>query len=320
MLRTSVLLPFVFSLAQTLAMGAGDDALAIMTKAAASTSSAAETRRQYVYRQRVRSSLLRGSEAICRESREYTVTPQNKTTEKKLVSFSGECRQGKQMVPYSQPAGQAPGLREREAGDKDSDASDSRATIGGVMNDMASDPHSRDGIPRQLFPLSPDELKYYKFTLKGETTVKDRRAYDIRFEPIVHKGICFDHGEEGSPQHIHADLGEKEASADDSCFRPWKGEVWVDAEDYQPIRIDTQLSKGIPWGVRVFLGINIRQLGFSLTYQRVADGLWFPATYGTEFGITVFWGYKRTITMSMENSDFRKTDAQSTIQFDSPDQ
>jgi len=65
---------------------------------------------------------------------------------------------------------------------------------------------------------------------------------------------------------------------------------------------------------------NVREVGFSLTYQRVADGVWFPATYGTEFRITVFWGYKRTITLSMENTDFRKTDSQSTVQFDSPDQ
>lgn len=284
-------------------MGADSDALAIMTKTADNTSSAAETRRRYVYQQRIRSSLLRGSEAICRESREYTVTPQKKTTEKKLISFSGECRQGQRMVPYSQPAGQAPGLKEREAGGKGSDF-DGRVTLAGLMNDLASDPHSRDGIPRQLFPLSPGEQKYYKFTLKGETTIKDRRAYDIRFEPLVHQGVCVDSNLDPPPE---------------GCFRPWKGKVWVDAEEYQPIRIDTQLAKGIPWDVRVLMGINIRQLGFSLTYQRVADGVWFPATYGTEFSITVFWGYKRTITMSMENSDFRKTDAQSTIQFDSPD-
>jgi hypothetical protein len=94
--------------------------------------------------------------------------------------------------------------------------------------------------------------------------------------------------------------------------------VWIDEEDYQPTRIDTKLAKGIPWGIRVFMGINIRQLGFSLTYERVAPGVWFPATYGTEFRVQVFWGYKRTVTLSMENTDFRKTDAESTVQFESP--
>lgn len=67
------------------------------------------------------------------------------------------------------------------------------------------------------------------------------------------------------------------------------------------------------------MGINIRQLGFSLTYQRVAEGVWFPATYGTEFGVTLFWGYKRTITTSMENNDFRKTSAQAIVHFEDPE-
>ena len=78
------------------------------------------------------------------------------------------------------------------------------------------------------------------------------------------------------------------------------------------------MAKGVPWGVRLFLGINIRQLGFSVTYQRAGEGAWFPASYGTEFRITVLWGYKRTITLAMDNTEFRKTDSSSTIQFDGP--
>jgi hypothetical protein len=110
-----------------------------------------------------------------------------------------------------------------------------------------------------------------------------------------------------------------DSTPEGTLCRPWKGEAWIDAEDHQPIRIVTQLAKGVPWGVRVFLGIDVRQLGFSISYQRVAANVWFPATYGTEFRVVVFWGYKRTITMSMENTDFRKTDAKSTIQFDPPE-
>lgn len=272
----------------------GEDAAAIMQKVAANTDAAAEARRQYVYHQRVRSSLLRSNgQVVCRETREYTVVPRPKTTKKKLVSFSGECLQGKQMVPY-QGNGQAtvPGVEE-----KGIEVDGHRESIAGVINDLANDPKSRDGIPRQLFPLSGGEVEHYRFSLKGETTVKGRRAFDILFEPALPKAGC----------------------GDDAC-RPWKGEAWIDAEDYQPIRVDTELFKGVPWGVRVFMGINIRQLGFSLTYQRVAAGVWFPATYGAEFQIQLFWGFKRTITLSIENSDFLKTDAQSTIQFDPPDQ
>lgn len=293
-----------------------DDALAIMKKMAANTVSAAESRRQYVYHQKVRSSLLRSNgQIVCRESREYDVVPQETTTEKKLTSFLGECRQGKQMAPYSAPAASQPGLKEKGTSQ---DGNEDRESIAGLIDDLANDSKSRDGIPRQLFPLGPEELGNYKFTLKGETSVKGRQAYDITFAPVDPRGLCFDIGEDKSEFKLHADFGSGENPPEPVHCRPWKGEVWVDAEDYQPIRIDTQLAKGVPWGVRVFLGINIRQLGFSLAYQRVANGVWFPATYGTEFRVTALWAYKRTITLSMENTDFRKTDAQSTIHFEQP--
>lgn len=63
-------------------------------------------------------------------------------------------------------------------------------------------------------------------------------------------------------------------------------------------------------------GINLKQLGYNLTYRKVEGGLWFPATYGTEFGLRVFFGYGRTIAMSLENTDFRLTNTQSTITYE----
>ena len=287
------------------AQGAGaPDALTIMQKTAANTDAAAEARRQYVYRQHVRSGFLKtNGQLICKESREYTVIPQRSTTERKLVSFDGECRDGGKMVPYSLPGAVQPGARERPApaGDRlAAQVTSDRESIASVIDDLAIDPKSRDGIPRQLFPLSGAELPRYRFTLKPETTIKGRRAYDILFEPAANReSRCIDIDEHG-------------------CS-PWKGEAWIDAEDYQPVRIDTQLARGVPMAIRIVLGLSLHQVGFSLTYQRVAPGIWFPATYGTEFRFTVLWGYKRTITLSMENTDFRKTDAQSSVTFESPE-
>ena len=285
------------------------NAMDIMKKVAANTAAATEGRRQFVYRQRIRAGLLQSNgQVVCRESREYTVVPQPARTEKKLVSFSGECRDGKQMVAYAEPSVAWPGLKENAA----IEVNDGRENIAGMIGALANDKNSRDGIPPQLFPLAAEDLEYYRFTLKGETTVKGRRAYDVTFTPVERNGFCV---------HIDTDKdGDKDGDKAEHICRPWKGEAWIDAEDYQPVRIDTQLAKGVPWGVRVFMGINVRQLGFSLNYQRVTDGVWFPATYGTEFRITVFWGYKRTITLSMENTDFKKTDAQSTVTFDPPNQ
>ena len=296
-----------------------EDAKSIMKKVAANTAASVDSRRQYVYRQRVRSSLLQSNgKILCKESREYTVTPQAATTERKVVSFSGECLEGNQMIPYSQPAVVQPGMS--QSGMKEKGAKDDvdRESIAAVMNDLATDPNSRDGIPPVLFPLRNEDLESYRFSLKGETTVKGRRAYDITFEPAERKGVCIDIGDDKSKAGVHVHLGADDPEPERTACRPWKGEVWVNAEDFQPVRIVTELAKGVPWGVRVFLGTDVRQVGFSLTYQRVAEGVWFPATYGTEFRVVALWAWKRTITMSMENTDFRKTDAQSTVRFEDP--
>ena len=82
-----------------------------------------------------------------------------------------------------------------------------------------------------------------------------------------------------------------------------------------PLQIETRLVPRIPFAVRTFLGTNLKQTGFTVTYTRVAPGVWFPATYGTEFRLDVLVAYKRVITMSMESSDFRRVAADSTVSF-----
>jgi hypothetical protein len=64
------------------------------------------------------------------------------------------------------------------------------------------------------------------------------------------------------------------------------------------------------------LGTHLKQIGFAITYKRVAENVWFPATYGTEFQINALFLYKRTITMNLESSGFQKTDATSTVEYD----
>ena len=90
----------------------------------------------------------------------------------------------------------------------------------------------------------------------------------------------------------------------------------VDPAEFQPIRVVTRLAFNIPWAVKVFLGTNVRQLGFTVAYRKVADGLWFPVSYGTEFHLRVLFGYARTIVLSLDNRDFRRASAESTIQFE----
>lgn len=233
---------------------------------------ASEARRTYVYRQVVRTSLVKSNGKVAaRERREYSATPSPNRTVKTLVS--------------SQSEGATHGL------DHD--------LLNDLTDDLVNDPKSRDGIPKRLFPLSSAELPHYKFRLLGEGEHKGRPYHRVGFEPT------------GTEVCVH--VGKDE---DDSCdSRPWKGEVWIDAEDLQPVRIATELNRRIPMAVRVLLGTNLSQLGFSVTYTRVAPGVWFPATYGTEFRVRVLWGFSRTMSLGMESSDFRVADVNSKIEY-----
>jgi hypothetical protein len=41
--------------------------------------------------------------------------------------------------------------------------------------------------------------------------------------------------------------------------------------------------------------------------------VWFPVSYGGEFEVRALFLYKRTMTISMANSDFRRVDVASKI-------
>ena len=100
---------------------------------------------------------------------------------------------------------------------------------------------------------------------------------------------------------------------------PWKGEALIDAEEYQPVLITTSLAFKIPAPVRILLGTNIRGLGFSVAYQKFADRVWFPVSYGGEFEVRAVFFYKRTISVSLANSDFRRTDVTTNVAYAAQD-
>jgi hypothetical protein len=264
-----------------------EDAAAIMAKVAANMEHAMDARRQYVYQQTVRASLIRTNGQLARrEKRLYSVIPSPGGTEKKLVSFQGEFRRGQQTLTYSEP------VKEDQPAGLDGEL------LQEITENLVNDKDSRDGIPHSLFPLRSKDLPAYVFTTKGETEVQGRRTYRIGFEPSRKKG-------------------RSESPHDDSdCAKPWIGEAWIDSAEIAPVPIQTHLAFRVPWAVRTFLGTNLKQTGFAITYQRIAEGVWFPATYGTEFQIDALFFYKRTIALNLESSEFRRTGATSTIQYD----
>jgi hypothetical protein len=286
-MRANCLVPLLLCVVEGQAEAPPDPAL-IMAQVARNVEEATDSRRHYVYRQKVRSSLIKSNNQIARkEAREYSVIPGVKGTEKKLESFQGEYRKGKEMIAYTEPGFTYKGL------DIDGEIIDE------LTEDLVNDKDSRDGIPHSLFPLRTKDLSSYRFTLRGESHHKGRPLYVIGFEPRK-KSACVEAG-------------------GDCDGEPWKGEAWIDKEDLQPVRIATDLAFKIPWAVRVFLGTNLRQTGFSITYRRVAENVWFPETYGTEFRLDALWFYKRTITLSMESEGFQKTDAVSKIEYNLPE-
>jgi hypothetical protein len=150
---------------------------------------------------------------------------------------------------------------------------------------------SDDGIPRDLFPLTAREQRHYEYRMEGTENYRGRPVYRVSFHP----------------NHQH------DADGDEGC---WKGEALIDAAEFQPVMVVTDLAEKVPLAVRVLLGTNVKGVGFSVSYQRVADGVWFPASFGGEFKLNVLFFYRRSVSINVKNSDFKRTDVNSNVAFD----
>lgn len=258
------------------------DVAAIMARVAENQAAARDQRKEWVYHQKQLLRMHRGNGKLAREERrEYLVTPADKGVEKELKHLDGKYeRQGK-YFPYDQP-----GYNYKEM-DIDGDLIDD------MSNDMVGS-DSRDGVATGLFPLTAEEQLKYRFKLKGVETWRGRPVYRVAFEPRPRKG------------------GEVDLAIDHSV---WKGEALIDAEEYQPVTVSTQLAQKIPAAVKILLGTNIKGLGFSLSYQKFDDGVWFPVSYGGEFEVRAVFFYKRRISISMVNAEFRRAQVSSRVAY-----
>lgn len=147
--------------------------------------------------------------------------------------------------------------------------------------DLAND-KSKDGLASDLFPLTTKEQEKYSLRLLGEETDQGRRVYRLSFRP--------------------KDKGDID----------WAGEAFIDATDFEPVRVFTKLSRPIPFLIRKFL-VDLPGVGFNVEYRRQPDGVWFPSSFGTEFKFRVLMFLSRNISVSLENSDFEHTNVQSRI-------
>lgn len=157
---------------------------------------------------------------------------------------------------------------------------------GDLINDLRddlSDENSKDGLARRWFPLTSEEQKNYAFTLLGQEVQQGRRVYLIRFQPNDKEEI------------------------------PWAGEVYIDAVEFEPVRVFTRLARRLPLMIRSLLGTDVPDIGFNVVYQRQPDGVWFPATVGTEFRVRAEFVINRQVSVSLENSAFERTHVVSRI-------
>lgn len=155
--------------------------------------------------------------------------------------------------------------------------------------DFAGSKDGKDGVDPGLFPLTADKQQNYAFELHGREQYRGSEVYKVTFEP-------------------------KKGTEDEM----WRGEALIDVNDYQPVLVTTTLAWGIPAVIRTVFGTNLKHLGFKISYQKVADGVWFPAKWGGEFHLRALFLYARTISLAVSNTEFRRATVNSTITFEKP--
>jgi hypothetical protein len=249
----------------------------IMARVAANQDKAETLRQQYVYKQHIHIVIRKTNERLLREeTTDYRVVPTPKGTSKKLLLLKGSYLHEKKYIDFTSEPVPDPGSL--DAG-----------LIHGFRDDLANS-DSKDGLGRNLFPLTTLRQEDYEFRLIGEETQQGRNVYHIGFGPEDKKDI------------------------------DWAGEAFIDAVDFQPVRVFTKLSRRIPFMVRTLLGTDLPGAGFDVHYQRQADGVWFPASFGTEFRLHVLFFLNRDISISLENTAFEHTHVKSTIEVVGPEQ
>jgi hypothetical protein len=251
----------------------------IMSRVGRNQAKTMDARKDWVYTQKQTLRMIRASGTLAREEhREYAIVPKDRGIQKNLAKFDGKYRVHGKDTAYDKPGYQYKGI------DIDGQVLD------GMSNDMTADNRSRDGIAHDMFPLTYHEQLKYNFKLLGQETLAGRPVYRVAFEPKP----------------------KAQAGEDDML---WKGEALIDAEEYQPVRVHTTSTLKIPMAVKILLGTDIRGLGFSVTYQKFAEGVWFPVSYGGEFEVRAAFLYRRKISVAMVNTDFHHTDVNSRIAY-----
>ncbi len=249
----------------------------IMARVAVNQDRSEALRKQYIYRQHVHVLTHKPGGRLQREeTTDYDMIPQPDGVEKKLKLVTGRYwKKGKYESFDGEPVPEADSL--------DGDL------IQSLRDDLTND-KSKDGLGKDLFPLTSDEQKKYDFELLGQEQQDGKNVYHIGFKPKDKSDIT------------------------------WAGEAYVDAAEFQPVRVFTKLSRRMPFMVRTMLGTDVPGIGFNVTYKRQEDGVWFPVSFGTEFRLRAVFFINRNISIALENSNFEHTHVESKMKMVGPAQ
>jgi hypothetical protein len=248
---------------------------AIMKRVATNQDRSEILRKQYVYRQHTHILTHKPQGRLLREeTADYDVLPNAEGTQKELKLLTGRYwNKGKYETFQGEP---------NPGGD---------TLDGNLIRDLREDlsnEKTKDGLAKDLFPLTTEGQKDDEFTLLGQAVEEGRNVYHIGFRPKDKSDIS------------------------------WAGEAYIDAAEFQPVRVFTKLSRRIPFGVRTFLGTDVPGIGFNVVYKRQEDGVWFPATFGTEFRIRALFFINREVSVSLENTGFQHTHVESKMKVVGP--
>jgi hypothetical protein len=271
----------------------------IMARVAVNQDRTEAARTHYIYQQHIRMvSRKPGGKVMCEEVTDSRVSPQQKESQQQLITLDGRYWHKGAYVHYTTLQDQEstePGEKDAKTEKEELEGMDidlvenlrknltnegPRETPkqGHVQVDVADkDDRSKDGLAKGPFPLTSEQQKKYLFKLEGRQTMNGRDVYHVSFRP-------------------------KDKNEFD-----WKGEAFIDTHEFEPVVVYTEMSRKIPLAVRTLLGTNLPGLGFSVTYDRQADGVWFPVSFGTEFRMRVLFFIARDISMSLTNAHFEKT-------------
>jgi hypothetical protein len=257
---------------------------AIMARVAANQDSAESARTNYIYVQYARVISRKGSKVMCEEVTDSRVTPSDKASHQEILTLNGRYLHQGKYVAYSTPmAVKRDAATNVSREDSIRHPDDLDIDIVESMRSSLTKTGTKDGLASNLFPLTTSSQKDKTFILVGRDRRNGRDVFHLTFQPK------------------------------DKNDTDWKGDAYIDTEAFQPVLVSTAMSRKLPFAIRTLMGTSLPGLGFTVTYAPQPDGVWFPATFGTEFKVNVLYFFHRQIVLSAENRNFEKTHVTSRI-------